>query len=284
MSRFVAQLKLLLQFILPKRLLTCFAGSLASAELPWLKNYLIRHFLTKYPVNMREALQEDVRSYKSFNDFFIRQLKEGVREIADAPITSPVDGFVSELGDIKAGRMLQAKGHEYSVAALLASQDKARVFEKGSFATLYLSPADYHRVHMPTTGTLTDMTYVPGKLFSVQPLTTQRIPNLFAKNERLIAFFDTTLGPMAVVLVGAVVVGKIGTIWQGDLPRSREKKSFDVTLFKSQTLEQADELGYFKLGSTAIVLFARRVTWNKQLVAGLKIRLGEALGQQVADM
>ncbi len=275
--------KLFLQYTLPKKALTKFGGLLANVKIPWIKNYLIHDFLKNYDVDMREAKHESVEAYDSFNDFFTRHLKPNLRPIALTHIVSPVDGFVSEFGQIQSGQLLQAKGKYYSVQSLLAlDKSKHDVFNQGSFATLYLSPKDYHRVHMPCAGILQNMIHVPGKLFSVQPATTRHIPKLFARNERLVLLFDTEYGPMAVVFVGATIVGKIGTRWQGDLSRSRKIKSYqdDVTQWSdaNKSLKQADELGYFKLGSTVILLFARDIDFTPELKAGMSIRLGEALG------
>jgi phosphatidylserine decarboxylase len=279
--------KLFLQYTLPKKALTRFGGLLANVKIPWIKNYLIRDFLKNYDVDMREAKHESVEAYDSFNDFFTRHLKAGLRPTASTDMVSPVDGFVSEFGRIQSGQLLQAKGKHYSVDELLAldeTKDKTKrdIFEKGSFATLYLSPKDYHRVHMPCAGILQHMTHVPGQLFSVQPATTRHIPKLFARNERLVLLFDTEFGPMAVVFVGATIVGKIGTRWQSDLPRPPKIKSYqdDVTAWSDETksLKKADELGYFKLGSTVILLFAREIDFTPELKAGMSIRLGAALG------
>ncbi len=275
--------KLFLQYTLPKKALTRFAGLLANIKITCVKNYLIRYFLKNHDVDMREAVHESVEAYASFNDFFIRQLKPGLRPVASTHLVSPVDGFVSEFGRIKKGQLLQAKGKHYSVDALLASDSRrSDVFTDGSFVTLYLSPKDYHRVHMPCAGMLEDMTHVPGSLFSVQPETTRHIPKLFARNERLVLWFDTEWGPMAVVFVGATIVGAIGTRWQGDLARPRTIKSYeeavDTWSDAEKTLKTADELGYFKLGSTVILLFEREVAWTPEMKAGMSIKLGEALG------
>lgn len=273
------QKELLIHAMLPKRMLTALAGLLANIKIVWIKNYLIRYFLKNHDVNMQEAVHESVDAYGSFNDFFIRPLKPGLRPIATADVVSPVDGFVSEFGKINQGQLLQAKGLYYTVEELLAS-DSCDVFHDGSFMTLYLSPKDYHRVHMPCAGVVQDMTHVPGTLFSVQPLTTRHITKLFARNERLVVWFETEFGPMVVVLVGATIVGAIGTCWQGDLPRPKKAKSYrnEVAGFADKSLKKADELGYFKLGSTAIVLFSKQVQFTPQLKAGMSIRLGEVLG------
>jgi phosphatidylserine decarboxylase len=277
------RVKLFLQYTAPKKMLTALAGVLANIKMIKIKNHLIRRFIQNYDVVMSEAVREHVEDYVNFNDFFTRYLKPGSRPIADADVISPVDGCVSEIGQIQQGQLLQAKGRYYSVDELLAcDEQKSAPFQRGSFATLYLSPRDYHRVHMPIAGTLQDMIHVPGALFSVQPDTVRHIPRLFARNERVVLLFDTALGPMAVVLVGATIVGKIGTCWQGDLPRVKKTTDFKNMLpaLAERSLQQADEVGYFKLGSTAIILFSEhsKIEWTPELKAGVRVRLGEALG------
>lgn len=276
------RLKILPHYLLPKRALTVFAGVLANVKIKAIKNYLIRNFIDDYQVDMEEAIKPQAEDYACFNDFFIRHLKPGRRPIAAVDIVSPVDGCVSEIGEITAGKLLQAKGHHYSVSELLACKpEMSEQFTSGCFATLYLSPKDYHRVHMPIDATLKEMIYVPGTLFSVQPKTARAIPRLFARNERLVVFFETQAGLMAMVLVGATVVGAIGTSWHGDIKRSSNAKHFDY--FSDQTidtvLQKADEMGYFKLGSTVVLLFAEgsNIQWKNDLHAGDKIRLGQAL-------
>lgn len=233
---------------------------------------------------MHEALEENPENYLCFNDFFIRKLKPHCRPLAQADIISPVDGCISEIGDIHAGQLLQAKGRYYSISDLLASNETTcSKFNNGRFATLYLSPKDYHRVHMPVTGTLTHMIHVPGKLFSVQPLTTRVIPHLFSRNERLICFFNTEVGVMVMVMVGATIVGSIGTSWHGEILRDRQTQHFDYQqqLKEPIILKQGDEMGYFKLGSTVIVLFeeGQKMDWDPKLSAGSCVRLGEAFGK-----
>ena len=267
------------QYIIPKRALNAYANFMANIKIRVVKNRLIRNFIKDYDVNMREAREESIEGYACFNDFFIRQLKPECRPIADAGIVSPVDGVISEIGSITAGKVLQAKGREYTVRELLACDEHVSAqFNHGRFATLYLSPKDYHRVHMPIEGTLKSMIYVPGKLFSVQPTTARVIPRLFARNERLVVFFDTPVGLMAMVLVGAMIVGAIGTSWQGDIRRSRKCKHFSYA-DASIVLQKAAEMGYFKLGSSVILLFAdsEKMQWSEQLHAGDKVRFGEAL-------
>ena len=274
--------KAFVQYILPKNALTALAGFLATIKIPAIKNHLIHYFIGKYHINMSEALEENPQNYPDFNSFFIRQLKPACRPIANADIVSPVDGYISEIGAIKAGTLLQAKGRDYTIEELLASEKESAPFKNGLFATLYLSPQDYHRVHMPMNATLKEMIYVPGKLFSVQPATARMIPKLFARNERLVVYFDTSAGPMAMVLVGATIVGAIGTAWHGDIIRNQKQRHFvypgKTTL--QTALKQAEEMGYFKLGSTVILLFAdkQRVQWEQNLQAGDKIRLGQAFG------
>ncbi|MFV0820093.1 archaetidylserine decarboxylase [Legionella micdadei] len=277
-------LKTMPQFVAPKLTLTHFAGFMANVQIPLIKNALIRLFIQQYGVDMSEAKEENPEAYSTFNDFFIRHLKPECRPLAQADIVSPVDGFVSELGAIKKGHILQAKGRYYTVSELLACDaGLSKKFTQGCFATLYLSPKDYHRIHMPLDAKLVKMIYVPGKLFSVQPTTARVIPHLFARNERLVCFFETKAGPMAMVLVGATIVGAIGTRWQGDVKRSKHKRHIDFAEFNNSTtlVKQGEEMGYFKLGSTVVLLFANseQVHWLNHLRAGDKIRYGQAFGK-----
>ncbi|QRN04964.1 phosphatidylserine decarboxylase [Legionella sp. MW5194] len=272
-------LKTLPQFIAPKHTLTSMAGKLAEVKVPAVKNRLIKRFIAKYSVNMSEAYEENPENYACFNDFFIRHLKPDCRPLADADIVSPVDGVISELGRIDRGQLLQAKGRYYSVDDFLACEpSRYEPFVNGRFATLYLSPKDYHRIHMPIKATLQHMIYVPGKLFSVQPATARTVPRLFARNERLVVFFETQVGLMAMVLVGAVIVGAIGTAWEGDLKRLHQVQEFSYAE-SPLSLEQGQEMGYFKLGSTVVLMFANgaKVDWLPSLKAGDGIRYGEAL-------
>lgn len=272
-------LTLCLQYVLPKKSLTLLAGMLADVKNARIKNAIIHWFIRQYKVNMHEAIEENPECYENFNAFFIRQLKPQCRPIAHADIISPVDGYISEMGTIESGTLLQAKGRQYSVLELLGgNKTQGDAFNQGLFATFYLSPSDYHRIHMPITGTVKKMIYIPGKLFSVQPATARMKPNLFARNERLVVFFDTDIGLMAMVLVGATIVGAIGTAWQGDIKRSRDPQHF--TQDTPLTLQKADEMGYFKLGSTVILLFAdkHRLSWEDGLNSGDKIHFGEAIG------
>ncbi|MGL6029738.1 MAG: archaetidylserine decarboxylase [Legionella sp.] len=276
-------IKTIPQYLIPKKGLTTLAGCIAAVTHEPTKNYLINSFIKKYGVDMSEALVEDPCSYACFNDFFIRKLKPECRPLAAADIISPVDGRVSELGPIEQGQIIQAKGRDYSVSELLACDaERTAVFNAGQFATLYLSPKDYHRVHMPVAGDLISMTYIPGALFSVQPTTARVVPKLFARNERLVLFFETKFGPMVMVMVGATIVGAIGTSWYGDLPRLKKITTYDYAE-RPITLTQGEEMGYFKLGSTVILMFAngQELNWDASLAAGSAIRFGQAMGAKV---
>lgn len=272
-----------LQYILPQQLINTLAYSLAEKSLPWLKNWLIRHFIVHFNVDMHDAVYQNPEDYLSFNDFFTRALKEGARPLPlDASlISSPVDGTISQIGDINHGRIIQAKQHDYSLTALLGgNHELADTFDGGLFSTIYLSPRDYHRVHMPITGTLRQMAFVPGDLYSVNPGSANNIANLFARNERIISIFDTDYGPMAVIMVGAIVVGSMETVWAGKV----KTESSDVSWYSydedSITLARGDEMGRFQLGSTVILLFPKdSIHWLEQYNSGIKIRMGEALAQ-----
>jgi phosphatidylserine decarboxylase len=272
------------QHIVPQHLLSRGVGRLAASENTFVKNTFIKNFAAKYQVNMAEALEENPLAYKSFNDFFTRALKPNARPIAtdSKAIISPADGAISQIGAITADKIFQAKGHDYSVTTLLGGDEqRAEAFIGGQFATVYLSPKDYHRVHMPFTGKLTQMIYVPGDLFSVNTTTAENVPNLFARNERVVCLFDTEVGQMAVVLVGAMIVAGIATAWAGNL--APQGKNIVTTNYDgSITLKKGDELGRFYLGSTAIVLFGANVMqWRNNLTATTPVRMGEAMGQIV---
>lgn len=277
-----AKLFALMQYLIPQHLLSRLVGKLAETEIGWLKNLLIKLFIKQFKINMQEALEEDPTAYKNFNAFFTRQLKPDARQIlADSSqLVSPADGVVSEIGDITAGQLIQAKGINYSALRLLGGDlDLARPFLEGSFATIYLSPKDYHRIHMPIGAKLEQSIYVPGQLFSVNQATADNIPNLFARNERLVAFFSTPVGPMAMVLVGAMIVAGIETVWGGDeAPLRRKVKVTDFTQQPKLDFNQGDEMGRFKLGSTVILLFGKdAIEWQEGLAAGSPVRMGEVL-------
>ncbi len=272
----------LLQYVVPQHLLSRLTGRLAECRIGWIKNQLIKVFIKRFNVDMSEALQEDPTAYVNFNDFFTRELKPDAREILADPtqLVSPADGAISELGLLQHGQLLQAKGINYSLTRLLGGNlEKAQPFMGGSFATIYLSPKDYHRVHMPLQGRLLETIYVPGKLFSVNQATADNVPGLFARNERLVCFFETPAGPMALILVGAMIVAGIETVWDGQVaPPARKVTLKDFTNPQPIVLEKGQEMGRFKLGSTAILVFGPdAVVWNESLQNGTKVKLGEAL-------
>lgn len=275
-----ASLFIVLQHLLPQHILSRMIGWLAHTEHQWTKNYFIQWFIQRYKVDMSIAAEPDPRQYKHFNDFFTRALAEGQRPISDSGVCCPADGCISQLGEIKHGRIFQAKGQEYTLLELVGGDEKmAQPFDGGHFATVYLSPKDYHRVHMPVAGTLTSMIHIPGDLFSVNDTTAQHVPRLFARNERVVAFFDTEIGPMAIVLVGAMVVASIETVWAGLV--TPIKKHIRHTKYQQTTpifLEKGAEMGRFKLGSTAIVLFAKdAVNWKQTLGAQSSVMMGEKI-------
>lgn len=262
----------------PKKFSTRIFGLLAEIENPALKNYFIRKFITKYNIDMNEAVLENPEDYKTFNEFFTRQLKDGKRNWASEPeLPSPVDGFVSRIGEIETTTMIQAKGLEYCLNDLLADEDYAKQFNHGSFATLYLSPRDYHRVHMPLDAKLTSMTFVPGTLFSVNTETVNRQPGLFTQNERLICHFESSLGAFAMVLVGALNVGSMFTDWHDGPVKSNAMKTWQYSPPIEMKREQ--EMGGFLMGSTVIMVFSPgMVDWKADLQPEKEIKLGQGLG------
>ncbi|MCY1485126.1 Phosphatidylserine decarboxylase proenzyme [compost metagenome] len=281
---FKDRLFILSQYLLPHHLLSRLIGCAAECRAPWFKDRLIPWFARRYQVDMSEARVEELSAYEHFNAFFTRELKDGARPLDSDPdsILSPADGAISQLGPIEHGRIFQAKGHSYSLMELLGGDaERAAPFMGGDFATVYLSPKDYHRVHMPLAGTLREMVYIPGRLFSVNQLTAEQVPELFARNERVVCLFDTERGPMAVVLVGAMIVASIETVWAGLVtPPKRELKTFryDEAARARVHLKKGAELGRFKLGSTAIVLFGPgQVDWADHLGATSPVRMGERL-------
>ena len=281
---------IILQYILPKQAITALAGNLASKQCGALTTKVIAWFVKRYGVNMTEAANADISSYKSFNDFFTRPLKAGVRPFADAAFICPVDGAISQFGNIEKDQIFQAKGHSYSTLALVAGQQTlAEKFEDGAFACLYLSPKDYHRIHMPCDGTLKSMAYVPGDLFSVNPTTAANVPNLFARNERVVCEFKSTQhGSFVMVLVGATIVGSMATVWHEALdgvkngiinpPRSKNIRTWTY-LEKNIFLKQGDEMGKFLLGSTVVMLFEKDgLQFNADWQPARSIKLGEMMG------
>jgi phosphatidylserine decarboxylase len=275
-------LKIALQYIMPKHLLSRLVGRLAAAQAGVLTTGLIKLFIKQYNVNMTEALHSEPEAYTSFNAFFTRELKPGMRPICadENQLALPVDGAVSQLGDIKYDSIFQAKGHDYSLTTLLGGKPGiAMPFKDGKFATIYLSPKDYHRIHMPLDGTLTDMLYVPGELFSVSPLTAQRVPGLFARNERVVAIFDTDIGKFAMVLVGATIVASIETKWAGTVspPTGKNVQHWQYPSEGEHAvhLKKGEEMGLFKLGSTIVACFEADKLEFADLNEGDVTRLGE---------
>ena len=273
-------LAVLPQYLLPKKALTVFAGKIASARGGKWTTGLIEWFVQRYQVNMAEAANPDLSSYATFNEFFTRPLKAGARPLAQADYICPVDGAISQFGRIEKDQIFQAKGHAYTTTALVGGDAAlAAQFEDGEFATIYLSPKDYHRIHMPVAGTLTRMIYVPGDLFSVNPTTARGVPGLFARNERVVCVFDTAHGPMVLVLVGATIVGSMATTWHGVVnpPRSGQINEWRYVGGKVD-LAQGAEMGRFMLGSTVVMLFpAGSIAFNPQWLAAQPVRLGEKM-------
>lgn len=275
-------LKITLQYITPKHLLSRLVGTFASAQAGSVTTAMIKLFIKQFKVDMSEALEPNPESYSSFNDFFTRQLKADARPICQdqKQLALPVDGAVSQLGDIKHDTIFQAKGHDYSLTTLLGGKPElAKPFLDGKFATIYLSPKDYHRIHMPIDGQLTDMIYVPGELFSVSPLTAERVPGLFARNERVVAIFDTQIGKMAMVLVGATIVASIETKWAGAVTPPAGKNvqhwQYPTQGENSVLIKKGEEMGLFKLGSTIVACFEADMIEFADLSAGDVTRLGD---------
>jgi phosphatidylserine decarboxylase len=275
-----------LQFIAPKQLITIIAGRLANKQCGILTTKVIQWFVKRYHVNMAEAADANISHYKTFNDFFTRPLSENARPIAQADFVCPVDGAISQFGDIDQDQIFQAKGHHYSTLALVAGDEKlANQFNDGHFACLYLSPKDYHRIHMPCDGKLVSMTYVPGDLFSVNPTTAANVPNLFARNERVVCEFTSDKhGTFVLVLVGATIVGSMATTWHGIInpPRSNKIRQWHYDN-KAVVLKQGEEMGRFLLGSTVVMLFKKNaLTFNSDWQSAQSIKLGELMGNQKA--
>ena len=276
-----------LQYLLPKQAITAFAGFVASHERGWVTTEIIRRFVAKYQVNMAEAVNPDIASYPSFNAFFTRALRPDARPLASADLICPVDGAISQFGAIERDQIFQAKGHRYSTTALVGGDAAlAARFDNGSYATLYLSPRDYHRIHMPCDGRLTRMVHVPGDLFSVNPTTARGVPGLFARNERVVCVFESALGPFVLVLVGATIVGSMATVWHGVVnpPRPGHLRQWDYPAGDQPApeLRQGEEMGRFLLGSTVVMLFPPRfgegpVAFNPAWAPGRAVQLGEAM-------
>ncbi len=272
------RLPVLPQYVFPKQAITTFAGWVANAKAGRITTAIIRWFVGHYGVNMQEAANPDIESYPSFNEFFTRALRPGARPLADADYVCPVDGAISQFGPIDDDRIIQAKNHNYSTVGLVGGdRELAAQFSHGSFATLYLSPKDYHRVHMPCAGRLTRMIFVPGTLFSVNPVTARGVPELFARNERAVCVFDTDLGPFVLVLVGATIVGSMETVWHGVINPPGTRKVLEWRYQPGDwVFAKGDEMGRFLLGSTIILLFPKdRLVFNSEWAPEREVRLGE---------
>lgn len=275
---------IILQYCLPHHLLSRFTGWGADSSQPWLKNRLIRWFIRRYHVDMSEAQRPNPEDFSSFNEFFTRPLRPEVRPVDTGreSIVSPADGIVNAAGAIRAGQMFQAKGIDYSLENLLGGdREMTQRFTDGHFATVYLAPRDYHRVHMPVTGKLEFMRYVPGRLFSVNPVTTERLPGLFTRNERAVCLFETAAGPMAVILVGAMIVAAIDTVWAGQVTPAGGN-ILETRYAGNQApvlLSKGEEMGRFRLGSTVIVLFGPgQAHWHEHVMPSARVQVGEGIG------
>ena len=278
-------LAVLPQYLLPKKALTALAGKIAGTRGGAWTTALIRWFVKRYNVNMAEAANPDISSYATFNEFFTRPLKGGARPLAPVDFICPVDGAISQFGPIEKDQIFQAKGHHYSTTALVGGDAKlAAEFENGSFATVYLSPRDYHRIHMPCDGTLRSMVYVPGDLFSVNPTTARGVPGLFARNERVGCVFDSQQGPWVMTLVGATIVGSMATVWHGlvNPPRLPQVTEWHYDAGKV-VLRQGEEMGRFLLGSTVVMLFPQNtLAFDSQWAPAKPVVLGEAMGKALS--
>jgi phosphatidylserine decarboxylase len=279
--------KVLPQYIYPKRAINRFSGWVANARWGAATTGIIRWFVGHYHVDMTEAAQPDIRAYETFNAFFTRALRPGVRPLADADYICPVDGAISQFGPIEQDQVLQAKSHNYSTLALVGGdRELAAQFDHGSFATLYLAPKDYHRVHMPCAGRLTRMIYVPGDLFSVNPTTALGVPNLFARNERTVCVFDSERGPFVLTLVGATIVGSMETVWHGIVNPKRTGSIREWRYDPQQyVFAKGDEMGRFSLGSTVVMLFPQSsgLSFNPDWRPERPVRLGEMMAMRIGE-
>ncbi len=271
---------ILIQYIVPQRFLSRLMGWLCECRWRWLKNWMIKRFIRKYHVDITAARSDNIEDYPNFNSFFTRLLKPELRPITQDPqqIACPADGYISQTRKIQHQSLFQAKGFYFNLKDLLGGSEKlAKTFDDGNFATIYLSPKDYHRVHMPFTGQLRETIYIPGKLFSVNQKTTHSVANLFARNERLVCIFDTKIGPMAILMVGAMLVSSINTVWDAPIiSRTITTKSYSDPIH----LERGAELGYFKMGSTVIVVFTKdQIEWSKNLLENTVVQMGQPIGK-----
>ncbi|MBT4442810.1 MAG: phosphatidylserine decarboxylase [Oceanospirillaceae bacterium] len=280
------RLFVVMQYLLPQHLISRIVGMLAASSVPIIKDTFINVFVKRFKVDMSEAEQQNTSEFDSFNDFFTRSLKADARMIDNNPthLACPVDGAISQLGSISGEKLFQAKGHDFDLTTLLGGNaDLAQPFIDGEFATVYLAPKDYHRIHMPCDGTLTHMVHVPGQLFSVNQATAAAVPGLFARNERVVTIFETEFGPMAMVLVGAMIVASVETTWAGLVcPKGKAVSHFNYTAQQPIEFKKGDEMGRFKLGSTVIVCLPKGVSqWPTELTAGTTTRLGQMFAELV---
>lgn len=270
-----------LQKLLPQHLLSRLLGCFAHARCSVFKNWAIKRFIRYFNVDLSESLITDIREFPTFNDFFIRHLKPGVRPLPDdsTAIVCPADGIISEMGHIHASRLLQAKGRHYELGELCGDPELAKYFADGEFLTVYLAPKDYHRVHIPVDGILEKMIHIPGQLFSVNAISVKSIPNLFARNERVVCLFQTPAGKMAVIFVGALLIGSVVTTWHGKVMPAHNDPLVKSYTDSAITFKSGEEIGYFQWGSTVIVLFERnRAHWQSNLNSGTSVKMGQAVG------
>ncbi len=287
-TKFSEKIKIALQYSMPKHAISRLVGKLAAAKMGWLTTKLIDMFIKAYKINMNEAKFKNAKDFATFNDFFTRELEEGARTIDSdsSTLCYPVDGAISQQGDIVEGRLIQAKGFNYSLTSLLGGDARtAAPFQKGKFSCIYLAPKDYHRIHMPMAATLREMIYVPGELFSVNPLTANNVPDLFARNERVVTIFDTEHGSFAMVLVGATIVASIETTWAGTItpPAGQDifRWQYPAKGIDAITFEKGDEMGRFKLGSTVVSTFAPNMV---EFAANAGPETVTKLGEHYADL
>lgn len=279
------KLRVLPQYFIPQHFISSLVYRITRCETPWFKNVLIKLFISVFDVDMSLANNPDPESYSSFNTFFTRELSAEVRPISldEKTILSPVDGAISQVGGIDNDTIIQAKGKSYTLKDLLVEDDLVTMFTGGTFATLYLSPKDYHRIHMPVSGQLKRMIYVPGKLFAVNSHTVRVVDSVFARNERVINIFNTDIGPMAMVLVGALNVGSMETVWAGQITPAKDRVIDDKQYSEGDVqLQQGQEMGRFNMGSTVILLFPKDVMqWSDEIVAEKTIIVGEGIGSVI---
>jgi len=280
---FSDQFKILSQYLMPQHGLSIAAGKLADVKTEWVKNLFIQKFAKAYNIDMSNAIEPELTKYACFNDFFTRAIDLETRPIDDDDnsFCSPVDGAMSQFGRINNGKIIQAKNHDYSTLEILGGDtDRAEAFKQGEFCTIYLAPKDYHRIHMPCDGKLTAMSHIPGKLFSVNPLTANNVPNLFARNERVVSYFDTEFGKFAMVSVGATIVGSIETVWAGNVtpPSCKEVRTWEYENEQQIELKKGEEMGRFKLGSTVVLLMEKaNWQWHDSIKLEADLQLGQKL-------